>query len=455
MVAVSYWKGTRAKTKNNIVQPGHGLSRGIQADEIPPNASFDMKNLDSRKPFAIKSREPRTDLAAVVSSLTHLGSHKDAVIQYVDGTSWRYLNAGVPTTIATVTAGNAETVDFKQKTLLVNGTDRKFWDGPSGATGDIPAMPVSDFIAVHQNRVYVASKTTERLSFSALSNVNDWTTANDAGSIDVTTKDTLGCTGLVQFANHIMYFKRNSIHELYGTGPFNYQMQVLSDDIGCVANRTILEVMGRLFFLSNDGVYVYVGGVVPKKISFDIQDFIDRIDQANVSQACAGTDGERYYLCLPVDNNARILFTYDTRSGEWFKEDDIILRQMIKINDVLYGGTSQKIKKLVDPDGSEVVNWEHESKEYELGEIVNAKNLHNLGINLSYNGVVQVYVKDERSPYTLIKTLTGNVSDAFITLAIPLSVAHEVKKYQIKFAGSGPVEITQLEHQVRVIPRTF
>lgn len=455
MVPVNFWGNTRSKTKQNITQPGHGLSRGLQGDEIPPNAAFDMQNLDSRKPYAMKSREPRTALAPTFTSLTHLGSHKDSVIEYVDGTTWGYLNGLTPTAIATVTAGNAEVADFREDTLFVNGVERKFWEGPGGATGNIPDMPVSDFIAVHQNRVYVAAKATEVLSFSALGIYTDFSTSDDAGSIEITTRDTQGCSGLVQYANHIMYFKRNSIHELYGTGPFNYQMQALSDEIGCIAGRTIVEVMGKLLFLADDGVYEYVGGLIPKKISFDIQDFIDDRDESNLSKASASTDGERYYLCLPVGSNDRIVFTYDLRTGEWFKEDDTDFKQLEKISDTLYGITATKITQMIDPDGLEVVEWFHESKEFDLGEIVSGKNLHNLGLHLDCTEDVEVYVKDETTGYQLIKTIPGPQVNGYFIIAVPMSIAHNAKFYQIKIQGTGPAQVFELEHQLRIIPRTY
>ena len=110
---------------------------------------------------------------------------------------------------------------------------------------------------------------------------------------------------------------------------------------------------------------------------------------------------------------------------------------------------------MVDPNGSEVVSWFHESKEYDLNEIVEGKNLHNIGLHLDCVNDVIISVRDDKTAYTPVKTITGPQTNGYFVIAVPLPLANDTKWYQIKIEGTGPCEVFEIEHQIRIIPRTF
>ena len=126
----------------------------------------------------------------------------------------------------------------------------------------------------------------------------------------------------------------------------DHSLQIISDSIGCVSQRSICKIRTQLMWLGEKGVYVYDTSSAPVDISLPIKRYIDNAD--NVSNACAGTDGERYYLSLPQKSNGHILLVYDTRTGFWNVEDDTDIIEFTNVNNELYGVTTDgKIYKMI------------------------------------------------------------------------------------------------------------
>ena len=67
--------------------------------------------------------------------------------------------------------------------------------------------------------------------FCGLNKIDDWSTANDAGSIDVT-RAYGPITALTEFRDFVTAFTEYSMHVLYGTGPTNYNLADVSSEDG-------------------------------------------------------------------------------------------------------------------------------------------------------------------------------------------------------------------------------
>lgn len=109
----------------------------------------------------------------------------------------------------------------------------------------------------------------------------------------------------------------------------NSSVRTLSRNIGCVATKSIVWVPGAeqadVFFLARDGVRslsraeqdVQVGAGFP--VSWNISDWIERINFAMAHKAVASVFDNAYHLAVPLDgarDNTHVL-RYDIRNKAW------------------------------------------------------------------------------------------------------------------------------------------
>ena len=120
-------------------------------------------------------------------------------------------------------------------------------------------------------------------------------------------------TGCIPFSSHICFFKENSLHKLYGSKPSNYQLvnsQVYGVQAG--SERSMCIINETLFYKGVNGVYAYTGGV-PELVS-------EKLGTVRYSNACAATDGERYYISMQTGGEWHLL-VYDVQRNIWLRED--------------------------------------------------------------------------------------------------------------------------------------
>ena len=210
------------------------------------------------------------------------------------------------------------------KTIIVRGVSSKvltFYENSftageeRGAVTIKREVPDLDFICESNYRLWgtkgntiYGSKYGDPFNF----NVFDGLTG-DSYYIDVASDGEF--TGCVPYSSHICFFKENTLHKLYGSKPSNYQL-VTSQVYGVQAGseRSMCIINETLFYKSANGVYAYTGGV-PEKVS-------DKFGIRRFSDACAATDGTRYYLSMR-SGEEWTLFVYDVQRGLWMQEDDL------------------------------------------------------------------------------------------------------------------------------------
>ena len=133
----------------------------------------------------------------------------------------------------------------------------------------------------------------------------------DSYYIDVATDGEF--TGCVPYSSHICFFKEHTLHKLYGSKPANFQIvtsQVYGVQAGC--ERSICVINETVYYKGVGGVYAYTGGV-PELVS-------EAFGPVRFSEACAASDGERYYISMKKGAEWG-LYVYDVLRGVWLKED--------------------------------------------------------------------------------------------------------------------------------------
>lgn len=136
--------------------------------------------------------------------------------------------------------------------------------------------------------------------------------ASDSWAIQVGTEGDF--TGCIPYGQHICFFKEHTVHKVYGSKPSNYQLvssSVYGVQKGC--ERSMCMINEQLIYKGLNGVYAYTGGI-PDLLS-------ENFGTRRYTDACAASDGERYYICMKDDTWH--LFVFDMLKGIWLEEDNI------------------------------------------------------------------------------------------------------------------------------------
>ena len=132
--------------------------------------------------------------------------------------------------------------------------------------------------------------------------------------------------GLHSFSDDkLLVFNRNSIHLIGGAGQ-SAATQLITNEVGCVARKSIIQVGNNVLFLSDNGVYganfqdLYNlrGNEVP--LSSPINPIIQRINRDVWDKSVGVYFDNRYYLAVPLDgsqvNNAILIFNLINKQWE-------------------------------------------------------------------------------------------------------------------------------------------
>jgi len=220
---------------------------------------------------------------------------------------------------------------------------------PSGASGVVfqrhvsvglgfTHMPAPEYAAYHQRRLvmpfkYSVDDAEDTFTYRAIldevivSDILDSDTYDqvyaqyrfNAGTADFN-------VGLHSFSDDkLLVFNRNSIHLVSGAG-LDAAVQLITNEVGCVARNSIIQVGNNVLFLSDNGVYganfqdLYNlrGNEVP--LSSPIDPVIKRINRAVWDKSVGVYFDNRYYLAVPLDgsqvNNAILIFNFINKQWE-------------------------------------------------------------------------------------------------------------------------------------------
>ena len=199
-------------------------------------------------------------------------------------------------------------------------------------------MPAAPFGAYHNKRLVVPYRYEVLDSGITFRNIKDEVLLSDlldsdtydqifsqfrfnAGSADFV-------VGFQSFANdQLIIFNRNSIHTVFNTVNLSTaSVKQVTDEVGCLARKSIEQIGSEVLFLSDNGVYgiSFVdeynlrGTALP--LSEPINSTISRINQEYASNACSAYFDNRYYLAVPIDgsitNNAIIIYNFLNKQWE-------------------------------------------------------------------------------------------------------------------------------------------
>lgn len=130
------------------------------------------------------------------------------------------------------------------------------------------------YSAIFQNHMFLAGDPNEdtNLYFSAPYTETDFSAANGSGVINVG----FPVVAIKPFRDALYVFGSNNIRKLVGNNISNFILETVTDDLGCLATDSVIEIGGDLLFLSQDGLRPVsgtdkIGDVNLETVSKDIQ----------------------------------------------------------------------------------------------------------------------------------------------------------------------------------------
>ena len=139
--------------------------------------------------------------------------------------------------------------------------------------------------------------------------------------------------GLHSFSEDaLVVFNRNSIHLVKNSQVLNNATaRLLTDEIGCLARKSIQQIGNQILFLSDNGVYGISfldeynlrGTELPLSESIDAT--IQRINKSHQSKAVSVYFDNRYYLAVPLDNSLEnnTIIIYNFLNQQWESIDTV------------------------------------------------------------------------------------------------------------------------------------
>lgn len=317
-------------------------------------------------------------------------------------------------------------------------------------------------ITNHDNRLYGALKNT--VYYSALRKPEDWKTVNDSGSIVVETTNGETINKLIASSGRLTIFKSNSIHELYGTNPANYQLKVVTEDLGSPYGNSIQTIDGILYFVSYQSIYRYTGGVNPKNdFSLPVNNLIKRINQNVKDKIYSWSSEHRYYVALPLDDSteANTILEYDSTFNTWTVwtlPSSFSCLPRIYNNEVYFAnikGEIMKFDKDATLDDTTAIEWEWISKPFTVTSIAEKMTWYKMWVvadidqDATLNAAVSTTVDGD--DWTVFQTINARSDITTKEIIIPHDLIYNKNLVRIRLFGKGKVTIYEVSRQERAM----
>ena len=261
-------------------------------------------------------------------TVTTAGSGYTSATAIITGPNW---GGELPTLITTVAGGAVTGVVVADGgsgygytptvTIIGNG---------SGATATATVSPPPQglqTIVNSGNRLFGVGTRQDRNTLYA-SDILDPSVWDSVNSVIINGDDGDEITAITPYyENRIIVFKRRRIFQVTippdMTSAADWTISIISNNIGCVAGATAIQVNSDIFFLSDDGIRSLVRSAsddftsVGLPISEVVKDVIQEINTAEIGISTAAFYDNRYLLAIPTaanDFNDTIL-VYNTILG--------------------------------------------------------------------------------------------------------------------------------------------
>jgi len=253
--------------------------------------------------------------------------------------------------------------------------------------------------------------------------------SNDSFAVAVGTDG--AWTGCCAYSNHLLFFKEDCIHKVYGSRPSEYQVRhVECHALEAGSHKSIAVINETVFYKSRLGIMAYMGNT-PEHIT-------ENFGTKKYRNAVAGTDGIKYYVSMESDGVSD-LYVFDLGKKLWHKEDHTrildfayIKGQLVYINEEdsqIYSLAPEAVL-----ESEKDIHWMAELGDFD--EFVEEKKVYSkikLRINMEPDSEITVSIKHDAKDWIQVAQLqTNDKRTAFIPL-IPI----RCDKFRIRLEGIG------------------
>lgn len=464
---MAYWKISGLRDPMSIREFGGVYAPEDEGFNLPDGVATDMSNISGLSYPAISTRPGYSLLGGALGGrVAGLGAWKDTEVHSIangvwrrwNGSAWVDLLSGLSVSAAasfTNFQGNLAGINL----IMANGVDapRRYDGSTAQVLAGAPAT--GNFVEQHDNRCYMAVGNI--VKYSGLRKPEDWVTAKEAGEIVIESSDGEVITALKSGPKHLIVFKPNSMYDLLGSGPSDYTLIPVANDIGAINNNCVVNIGGLVYFLHTTGVYSYASARPKKDFCKPVMPFIRRINQVAKDKCSVGTDGRSLFMSIPLGaaTEPDTILQYDLEHGVWYIWKGYSSLDFLNIDSDLFignvDGTVRKVGGTTDNGVAITGKWI--SKPFTAGSAARKMNWYNLWnvVTLPTGSSLSIYLSKSPSgdsDWTLIKSFTASNAIQSTRLHIPANTVALANFVRVKLEWSGPVEISEFIRQYREMP---
>ena len=311
-------------------------------------------------------------------------------------------------------------------------------------------VPDLQFVCENENRLWGCDDTT--IYASKLGDPFNWNVYDGLSSdaFAVTPGAAGEFHGGISYKSFAVLFKEFRIYKVYGSVPSSFKA-VDSASIGIgEGNGGSLAVAGEvLFYLSNNGIMAYSGGI-PQPVG-------EALGLQRFRNAVGGSDGLKYYVSMQGEDGNWWLYVYDTQKGLWHKEDQQHVTHFARCDGNLYflndAGEIWMIGDTADPPEGSVqedpVQWMVEFADF-TEEDPNKKCVSKLQLRLELeeDASVEVWMQfDSDGIWRMVRSaICDGPKRSYCLPIIPRRCDH----YRVRLIGEGSCRIYSLAREYAI-----
>lgn len=455
------WTHSPSQTKQAVLTLADGLNQSVESIEIKDSQCTAVVNMDSSFYPTVQVRDGYTQFAAHTGYINRI--FKFLGVWYCGNGKGLYKQSGASWTAV---YEYSDTNNNRQwdAAMFFDGSKLYFIDGylqlrqydGTTLTTLSAARANSAFIATYMNRFFMAGPNDNLLWYSGLRDAADWSTTNKytgTGKITVETQDGEKPTGLTGFNNHVILFKKYTMHKLFGEDTTNFNM-TQPFGVGCISDRTIVPTRESLYWLGPDGFYDYMGGSAPTKISDPIKRYVESINLAYAHHCVAGTDGRFVYLSLVTGSatTPNVTLKFDLQTRAWWVESYVATAYYLDGTTLYFATVDGKIMKMVGSnDNGNEITWSIETKPFSEGDETVHKAINKIWIiaDVEPDSSLNVdYAAGTEGGTWINAYAQTNGTGQIKSLQIPIIVRTPEVWYRLKLHGVGKVKIHRIIREV-------
>lgn len=336
-------------------------------------------------------------------------------------------------------------ITFPENSFLLNASTAESYDetGKITVSRDIPDL---DFIMESNNRLWGCKGNS--IHCCKLGDPTNWNyfqgVSTDAYAVDVGTDGDF--TGCVAYSSHLLFFKENYIHKMYGNKPSNFQL-VTSSCMGIEkgSSRSAAIVNDVVYYKSREGIMQYSGDL-PSLMSHNF-------GTARYDSAVAGTDGLKYYVSMRSKaDGAFYLFVYDIAKGMWHIEDNTHASCFAFLKDrLLYidAGANKIYTTVYDDkpiDEDENIDWYAVLGDYdEYRENKKVYSQIDMRLKMEPESEITISISVDNGDWEHLRHIHTSKKR---TVSLPI-IPRRCDKFKIKLEGRGYCKVESVSRTVR------